>query len=206
MRRRSIKVRYIFFGAFSLFFVIALFTKILVPFEQFTLRVANSIVFQNLQVLKSESLVSSTIPNSSSIHVIAKRSDEFQDVFLINKSVEVGTKVLSGDSLVGIVTVQSNNSSKVQSITSPFFKIQGVISRSGIPLELIGQGVSLLEARVPRGSDVQKGDIVYNDDGDALSLGTVSRIIDVVSDPFLILMVSSPVNLTTLQQVELLVH
>ena len=206
MRRRSIRVRYVFFGAISLFFVLDFFTQILIPLERFTLTVANSFVFSNFQAIENLGKPQNILLNPAAIRVVAKRSDEFQDMFLINTSAPVGAKVLSGDVLVGIVVEQSIDVSKVQAVTSPFFKINGVLSRSGIPLELTGQGASLLEARVPRGSDVQKGDVIYHDEGDALSLGVVSRIIDVVSDPFLVLMVSSSVNLTTIQHVELLVR
>jgi hypothetical protein len=206
MRKRSVRVQYIFFGGIVLFFVLAFFTMALVPFEEFLLRMASSAIFGYGRIAGGAGTSSLAGADANLVHVITKRSDEFQDVFLVNKSVSVGTKVLSGDTLVGFVVLQGAHSSKVQSITSPFFKINGVISRVGIPIELQGKGAQLLGGCLPRGSDVQKGDVVFHSEGDALSIGIVAQIIDIASDPFLEIIVLSSVNLTTISDVQFLLQ
>ena len=49
-----------------------------------------------------------------------------------------------------------------------------------------------------------EGDTIVHDEGRKLIIGTVAEIIDILSDPFLTIIVQSPINITTLKNIEIL--
>ncbi|MSR76012.1 MAG: hypothetical protein EXS68_00260 [Candidatus Ryanbacteria bacterium] len=200
MKRRSVSVRIIIIAVILFFSTIALFTKILVPAQRIVLDGLGGLL---LGVRSFSDAVSGgvTIPEGV-VRIIARRADEFQNTFIISASVAEGAKVVSGDTLVGVVVARGSMASKVEAITAPGFILHGTIQRSGVPAELHGKGALLLEARLPRGTDVQKGDAIVEDQGTPLGIGVVVDIIDSPSDPFVTVIVQSPVNIYTLSYVE----
>ncbi len=200
MRRRSVSTR-IFIIAVVLFFsTIILFTKILVPAERLVLDGLGGII---LGVRSFQEIISGDMSvTEGKARVIARRADEFQNTFIISSAVSEGSSIISGDTMIGIVVTKGSITSKVEAITSPGFIIHGVLSRSGIPMELHGKGAMLLEARLPRGADIAKGDMVVEDQVARLGIGSVVDIVDIASDPFITIIVQSPVNLYTLSLVD----
>lgn len=201
MRRRLAKFRYLVFGLFLAIAILAVFTQVLLPLESFMLDTAASFV---LAVRRAPLGQDATQPSLShdEVRIIAKNSNEFQDVLLINKSLPEGTKIIVGEVLVGFISEQGIRASKARLITSPFFKVHGVFARSGIPATFEGKGASVLEARLPRGSDITVGDVVYHDEGELLVIGNVVQIIDEPSSVFLTIYVQHAVNSTNLNIVQ----
>ncbi|MEK7650225.1 MAG: rod shape-determining protein MreC [Patescibacteria group bacterium] len=201
MKRRSISIRIVVVAVILFFATIALFTKILVPAERIVLDGLGSVVLgvhSFSQIVTNDAGVA-----EGTVRIIARRADEFQNTFIISASAPEGTKILSGDTLVGVVIAKGSMISKGEAISAPGFIVHGIISRSGVPAEFHGKGAMLLEARLPRGVDVQKGDLVMEDQGMPLGIGTVVEIIDSPSDPFITVIIQNPVNLYTLSVVEL---
>jgi|GEM_PF-3580777 len=201
MKRRSVSVRIVIIAVVLFFSTIALFTKILVPAERIVLDGVGGALLGIRSF--SDAVSNDTSFAKDAIRVVARRADEFQNVFIISRSAAEGTKVLSGDTLVGVVTARGSIASKVEAITAPGFILHGIVARSGVPIELHGKGAMLSEARLPRGTDAQKGDVIIEDQGISLHVGTIVDIVDSASDPFITIIVQSPINLYTLSTVEI---
>lgn len=201
MRRRSVSIRIVIVAIVLFFATIALFTKILVPAERIVLDGLGGLL---LGVHSFSNAVSGNIETpEGEVRIIARRADEFQNTFIIRASVPEGSRAVSGGALIGVVIGKGSTVSKVEAISAPGFILHGVIGRSGVPIELHGKGAMLIEARLPRGTDVQVGDSVVEDQGTALAVGSVVDIADSASDPFVTVIVQSPVNLYTLSSVEI---
>jgi hypothetical protein len=188
---------------------VLVFTQVFAPIERLIFNISSSVLLglDRAGVMSAQLTGFDTDTEKTSAYqarVIGKRSDVFQDIFIINRGAQVETKVVVGDTLVGFIIEQGDKTSKVRAISSPMYTTGGTLSRSGIPIELTGKGAGLLETRVPRSSDVVRGDMVYHDTGDALVLGRVVDIIDIPSDPFITLRVMHAINITTISRVELL--
>ncbi|KKU85949.1 MAG: hypothetical protein UY14_C0010G0008 [Parcubacteria group bacterium GW2011_GWA1_47_9] len=201
MRKQSVKVKYLLWGFFLFLTILAFFTRVLLPLETTFLDIINRLLLGYKQVTNNTAEFNTT---NNGGRVIAKRSDEFQSVFTIDRGVPIGTKVLSGDVFVGVVIGGGSSSSKVQSIASPSSHTQGVFENSGIPSDFEGRGAGLLSTKIPRGITVAEGDTIVHDEGRKLIIGTVAEIIDILSDPFLTVIVQSPINITTLKNIEIL--
>lgn len=200
MKRRSVKVRYIFFALFVLLLTLALTTRVLVPLDEFLLGQGARFLLGYYSLTGEQKDATGA---RSEVHVVSKLSNEFSQTIIINTHASLGAEVVSGDALVGFVTSSTENASKVEFIASPGRKIDSVLVRSGIPLALQGRGASILTAQLPKGSDVHVGDEVYYDPGRSMRIGTVARIDEGESDPFIIVVVLTSVNPTTLQDVEI---
>ena len=201
MKRRSVSIRIVVVAIILFFATIALFTKILVPAQRIVLDGLGSIV---LGVHSFSDIVTSDAGVADdAVRIIARRADEFQNTFIISTSALEGTKILSGNTLVGVVIAKGGIVSKGEAISAPGFIVHGIINRSGVPAEFHGKGAMLLETRLPRGVDVQKGDLVTEDQGMPLVIGTIVDIIDSPSDPFITVIIQNPVNLYTLSTVEI---
>ena len=202
MRKRSVSVRYLM-GAFALGVVgIAIFVGTLMPLEVILVDGLTHTLLGYLEIIPSGAR---TAPETNfAIRVVAKRSDEFQLVFMIDRPLPQGTKIVKDGTLVGIVSLEGNASSKVEAITSPFFRINGVFASSGIPAEFEGRGSTLLETKVPRGSQVTRGELVLEAEQQNLLLGAVVDIIDVTADTFMTVLVQNHINITTLKDVRAL--
>ncbi|MDA1334662.1 MAG: hypothetical protein O2794_01440 [bacterium] len=199
MRRHSINTKYILLGVFLLFSALIVTTRVLAPLERFLLDGAASLL------IGTDSLTSHLpeIQNNDSIRVVAKRSDEFRDILILNRAIPVGTPIVEGDILIGFIIFEGNSSSRMQIVSSPSYGVDGVFERSGIPARLEGRGAGILETRVPRGSDIIRGDTIYYDEERQLSIGSVARVEDVASNPFITLIITHPINVTTLTHVGL---
>jgi len=201
MKRRSVKPGYLILGGFLLLIVLAFFTRILIPYERFSINVVGAALFRYGEFADFLSPAGERTP-SGEWRVVGKRADEFSDILLIYPKAPLGKRVLAGDKvLVGTVVEAGSSASRVQLISSPLVKTAAVFGRSGIPVTLEGKGAGLLDVRLPRGVDIQMGDTAYVDDGDILIVGGVIRIIDMPGDPLITVLVGQPVNLTTLASV-----
>jgi hypothetical protein len=201
MKRRSVSVRIVVVAIVLFFATIALFTKILIPAERIVLDGLGSLL---LGVRSFSNAVSgdNTIPDGKA-RIIARRADEFQNTFVIHASVPEGARAIADGALVGVVISKGSSVSKVEAVTAPGFILHGVIGRSGVPVELHGKGAMLLETRLPRGTDVRVGDSIIEDQGMMLTVGTAVDIVDSASDPFITIIVQSPINLYTLSFVDI---
>lgn len=198
MKRRSVKPVYLVSGGLLLFVTLVFFTRIIVPVERFSLDLLGATLFRYQQLNGSAVVQNENLPQGS-FRVIGKRADEFADAFLIYPKAPRGRRVLfEGNILLGSVVEEGDSASRIQLISSPAIKTPAVFGRSGIPVTFDGKGAGLLEARLPRGSDIEKGDVAYVDDGDIFIVGSVVRIIDIAGDPLITILVEQPVNLTTL--------
>src|SRR3989344_5439359 len=166
MRKQSVKVKYLLWGFFLFLTILAFFTRVLLPLETTFLDIINRLLLGYKQVTNNTAEFNTT---NNGGRVIAKRSDEFQSVFTIDRGGPIGTKAISG-------------------ITSDFE----------------GRGAGLLSTKIPRGITVAEGDTIVHDEGRKLIIGTVAEIIDILSDPFLTIIVQSPINITTLKNIEIL--
>lgn len=202
MKRRSVKFSYLFSAILILFAVMVFYSKILAPFHGEMLDGIGRFLL-GLDALSGGELSGASREQVPGALIIERRSDEFRDILILNKKSAEGSKATAGDVLVGRVISSGDQVSMVRLVTSPGFKIDGVSERSGIPVSLEGKGAGLLETRVPRGTDIQEGDIITHNAGDALVIGTVRKITDVASDPFLLVTVLHAVNNTTLKSVDL---
>jgi|SRR3989344_7201319 len=200
MRRRSFDLGKFLLGLLVVFGALAIFTKILIPFERFVLDGTSSFLwlYYDLVHQPTDSLVS-----PEGVRIIGRRADEFQTIFLINGSFAEGTKIIHGNVLVGFVRARGDKASKVEAISSPLFKINAILERSGAVVELEGRGAGLLETKVPRGVVVEQGDPVWYDDGHVLLIGRVAKIVDSQSDPFLTIFVEHAINFGTTWFVEI---
>jgi len=203
MRRRSVNSRHLAGALLFILGSVAIFTGVLMPLEIFIVDALNTVLLGYTDVIAPGSETSHQ-SNSETIRVIAKRSDEFQLVFTIDRPFSEGTKIIKDGTLIGVVSMQGNSSSKVESITSPFFRINGVFAETGIPAEFEGKGSTLLETKVPRGSQISKGEAVLESDQENLLVGHVVDIVDVPADPFFTIIVQNPINLTMLKEVNVL--
>ncbi len=201
MKRRLVSPRIIVVAGVLFFATIALFTKILVPAERIVLDGLGSVILGVHSF--SDVLSGSGAAPQDAVRVIARRADEFQNTFVISTSATEGTKIVSGDTLVGIVIARGSMVSKAEAITAPGFIFHGIIERSGVPVELHGKGAMLLDARLPRGIDARVGDRVIEAQSMPLGIGTIVDIVDSASDPFITVVIQSPVNLYTLSFVEI---
>lgn len=196
MKRRFVDKRALAVAIFVVLAVIVIFTTLLMPFERLLINISRNALLGFHAIINTTDV---SVFDKDRLRVIAKHSDEFQDVFLLSRTVPVGSRIVfGGDVLVGIVEA----SARVRAITSPFFRIDGVFARSAIPTAFEGKGAGILEARLPRGSDVVVGDDVYVDDSRTLLVGRIARIVDIASDPFITVVVLSPVDITTLMFVD----
>ncbi len=200
MKRRSFNTRLLLFGSIVVVGVLAVFTTVLAPAERIILDFAGSILWWYNDIAHQDVFANITPPDTT--RVLGRRSDEFHTTFLISGSHRDGSRVVSGNVLVGIVKNSADSASKVEAISSPFFKIQGIFERSGSVLELEGRGAGLLETKVPRGMVVERGENVWYDAGKLLLVGKVSKVVDSPSNPFLTIFVEHPINFSTLWLVD----
>ncbi len=201
MRRRSFNLRRFLGGVIVVVATIVIFTRVFMPLERFFIDRASTILSWYAGIATSMWASVSLPPDGT--RIIGRRFDEYQNIFFVNQSLSEGTKIISGNVFVGIVRTQGANASKVEAISSPFFRSQGIFERSGLSFELEGKGAGLLETKVPRGVSIENGEAIWYDEGRLLLLGRVAKVIDVPSDPFLTVLVLQPVNITTLWSVEI---
>lgn len=202
MRKRSIRVSYFFVGIFLLGASLIIFTRIIVPIEQLLIDMLGRVLLGVGYAIENVERRPHNQPPGE-VRVVGRHADQFSDVFLVDGRALSGSRVLRDHVLIGFVVETGERFSKVQALSSPVSKITGVFERTGIITELQGKGAGLLEARVPRGSDVAIGDQIIENTGDIFIIGSITKIIDVPSDPLLGIVVSQPVNLQTLMFVAL---
>lgn len=200
MKRRSLNIRRFAGGVVAVFGILAFFTTLLLPLEKIMLDRAGAFLLWYMDI--KPQYEDGHVPMNNGLRIIGRRADEYQTVLLIARALPEGSKIVSGNVLVGIVKSSGNAVSKVEVIASPFFKIQGVLERSGVVAELEGRGAGLLETKVPRGVAVERGDAIWYDEGRLLLLAKVAKVVDIPSDPFITIFAEHPVNLSTLWAVE----
>ena len=180
---------------------VVFFTNVFVPARQILLETAGNIVWQYRKFQRDPLIINRRILAPSEVLILAKHADEFSSVILINKSLPKRTEIISENTLVGFVLESAGSISKVELITASSAKVGGVLGRSGIIAEFEGRGAGLLEAHLPKGSDVSEGDAVFYGENIGLVVGGVVRVDDNPANPFVDVFVQSPINITTLQVV-----
>ncbi len=197
MKRRSVNVRSLALGFFLLFAMAALFTRVLLPLESLILGKIGAYLLRSEAIFEGRS----PEPLGPGIHVVGKRANEFQEIFIIDVVAPIGSKVLDGNIFLGTVIASGNALSKVMPISAPSSSLEGVFGRSGIPAHFQGKGAGILEVELPRGTDVVAGETIYSLEN--LIIGTVVKVADVPSNPFLKVIVSHPTNFMTLKTITL---
>ncbi|MBI4120691.1 MAG: rod shape-determining protein MreC [Parcubacteria group bacterium] len=130
------------------------------------------------------------------------------DTLLIDKGEEDGLKIGSlvsapGGVAIGTVTSVSRQTAKVVLFSSPGEKSVVEIGASTLRVDATGQGGGNFEAKLPRGIEVHKGDLVSLIRGKRIILGVVEAIQAKPADSFQILLFKLPVNIYELEWVEI---
>ncbi|MEK7643323.1 MAG: rod shape-determining protein MreC [Patescibacteria group bacterium] len=198
MRRRSVRARFFALGTGVLLLVLAFAFKLMLPVERFLIDTTSRVLL-GYDRLTLGAEISQLAPDS--IFVVGRHAHEFSDIAFLNKSLPVSTVIVRDRILIGFVIESGNRSSKVEIITSPVSRVDGIFERSGISTVFQGFGAELLQAELPKGSDVQIGDTVYWAEDPSLVMGTVARIDDLNSEPFLRVLVKHAATVSTLLSV-----
>ncbi|MFC1595038.1 rod shape-determining protein MreC [Patescibacteria group bacterium] len=138
-------------------------------------------------------------------HVLTRRLDGFSNAILIdggiNQGIKEGMAVVGTGALVGYIKETSKNTSIVELTFSPFVEISGILSTSGIPVILEGEGSGFLHARLPKDIDIQIGEIIVKDASEFFIIGEVVDVDISSASPLKEIIVRSPIEILTLKRV-----
>jgi len=117
--------------------------------------------------------------------------------------VSVGDRVLAnGNFYIGTVSQADNDSAKVTLFSSPGEKIQVLVGANAIEQEATGLGGGNFSIQMPKGSNIAVGDSIILPSISPNIFATVGRIDSEVADSFETIAFRIPVNIDTLQWVE----
>ena len=117
--------------------------------------------------------------------------------------VSVGDKILAdGNSYIGYISEVYNNTSKVVLYSSPGEKVKVLIGNNNILKEAIGKGGGNFGVEMPRESDIKEGDSIIMPSISTNIFGIVEKVEFKESDSFQNVLFKSPVNISELKWVE----
>ncbi|MBI4118459.1 MAG: rod shape-determining protein MreC [Parcubacteria group bacterium] len=130
------------------------------------------------------------------------------DTLIVDRGGEDGLHVgdlvsAPGGVAIGTVTFVSGKTAKVTLFSSPGEKAVVEIGASALRVDAVGQGGGNFEAKLPRGIEVKKGDLVSLIEKRRIVLGIVESIKAEPADSFQILLFKLPVNIYELEWVEI---
>jgi len=139
--------------------------------------------------------------------ILSKPNQSAYDTLTIDAGLKQGIKAgdivfALGNVPIGRVDLAYNNSSKVILFSNPGEKIQAVIARKNIFMELVGRGGGNFEMVMPKDFALQKGDQMVLPGLTPYVLAVVQTIISDPRDPFTKALLVSPVNIQELKFVE----
>lgn len=117
-----------------------------------------------------------------------------------SSDLNLGSLAVSQSVLLGEVVLISNQYSKVKLYSSANTKLAVRIGQSAIPAEAVGKGGGNFISKLPRGTEILKGDTVARLNGQLI--GVVESIEESEEDPFQSIFIRVPVNLKQLNFVE----
>jgi rod shape-determining protein MreC len=140
-------------------------------------------------------------------NILTKPNRSPYDTIIIDIGNNMGVR--SGNVIYANGNVPIGNIDKVYSDTSlavlyssPGQKTDGFLDGSNASVELVGRGGGNFEMIIPIELSVEKGQIVYLPGNNSEVLALVNEIISKPSDPFKLVILSSPVNIQNLKWVE----
>jgi cell shape-determining protein MreC len=120
-----------------------------------------------------------------------------------NMGVRSGNLIYAnGNVPIGNIDKVYSNTSLAVLYSSPGQKTDGFLDGSNASVELVGRGGGNFEMIIPIELSVEKGQIVYLPGNNSEVLALVNEIISKPSDPFKLVILSSPVNIQDLKWVE----
>jgi cell shape-determining protein MreC len=121
------------------------------------------------------------------------------------QGVEVGDRVMIGQTYLGTITLVSTNSSQVTLLSSPFAKNESFIGDDALPVVLNGKGGGNFETSLPQGSNVKEGDLVFTYYLQTpLLIGKVSKVITDEDNTVMKVLMTVPFNLYAISHVEII--
>ncbi|MBU4536874.1 rod shape-determining protein MreC [Patescibacteria group bacterium] len=120
-----------------------------------------------------------------------------------NNGINIGDRVFAGDIIIGEIEEVFNKSSKAKLYSFPKDKIEVVVGFNKILTIAEGKGDGVFEIRLPKGTNIEKGDVVTLSDESLNVLGIVEDIVINPEDPFETILFKSPVNVFELRWVQI---
>lgn len=122
-----------------------------------------------------------------------------------SQGVKIGDRVMIGQTSLGTVTLTSSNSSQVTLRSSSSEQTEAFVGNEALPVTLHGKGGGNFEATLPQGADVKEGDLVFAYYLQTpLYVGSVAKIISEDDATFVTIIVTLPLNLYSLSNVEII--
>lgn len=119
--------------------------------------------------------------------------------------VQVGDKISAGASaIIGEVSEVYGSSAKVILYSSPGQQVDVFLGEDRVPAVATGRGAGNFDIQIPRDISVSLGDPIIIPGSDIRIAGSIERIDDDPNNPFKTILFKSPVNLYTLEWVDVL--
>lgn len=116
--------------------------------------------------------------------------------------VSIGQEAFAGGGVpIGVVSDVLANFSRITLFSAPGMAVDGWIGQDNIPIKINGAGAGVMNASVPRTSNIIVGDIVFAPGPGMLPIGTVTRVDSDPSSPSAHLRITPMVNLFTVSWV-----
>lgn len=119
-----------------------------------------------------------------------------------NKSVKIGDLVMFEDFVIGEIKEVYSDYSKVELSSSPNKSYNVRVGSTGVDVTAVGRGGGNFLIKLPKEVDVKKGDVIKMIDLKSRFFGTVDDIEKTESSSFQFILFRLPVNLNTLEWVE----
>ncbi|HEY4486919.1 MAG TPA: rod shape-determining protein MreC [Candidatus Paceibacterota bacterium] len=135
--------------------------------------------------------------------VVSKPNRSPYDTLLLDvgeeHGVATGDKVFAHDEVaIGLIEEVSQNVSRVKLFSSPGEEIEVTIGSEHVGAVAHGQGGGNFEVSLPRGVDIQEGDVISFPSISTEVLGIVEKIQAEASDSFQTILFKNPVNMNEL--------
>ncbi len=140
--------------------------------------------------------------------ILGRSNQNLYDTLIIDVGIKQGIKIgdivfALGNIPIGRVSLVYNNSSKIILFSNPGEKTQAMIVPQNIFMEVVGRGGGNFEMILPRDLTLAKGDQAILPGIVPYLLGIVETIISDPRDPFVKVLLVSPVNAQELKFVEI---
>jgi cell shape-determining protein MreC len=140
-------------------------------------------------------------------NILTKPNHSPYDTIIIDVGNNMGIKegdliYADGNVPIGLVNKVYNSTSLVTLYTSPNQKTEGFLEGTNASVELIGRGGGNFQMINPIELAVEKDEIIYMPGSTSEVLAIVDEIISKPSDPFKMVILSSPINIQNLKWVE----
>jgi len=182
--------------------------------EQMKLQEKNSALYD---ILKKENEDLKNVLNRSKMSqklilgsVLVKPFLSAYDTLIVDigksNGVAVGDKVLAdGDVYIGYVSEVYDKTSKVVLYSAPGEKVQILIGNNNIEKEAVGLGGGNFSVEMPREIDIKEGDSIVIPSISPNIFGVVEKVVFKESDSFQNILFKSPVNISELKWVEIII-